>query len=191
MLKVNKIYFDYFDKPVLKNVNFTLSSGELLHIKGANGSGKTTLLKLIANLIPLQDGQIIFDNNCKYCFVGHKPGLARSLTIKEHYNLELFAQKNLLNFNDVLNELGLLDFQNALCSTLSSGQLRKVSLLKIFFTHAKLWLLDEPFTALDEKTSKFLLDYCNQHLKNDGAIIMTSHQLFDAFKFLNYKEYNV
>lgn len=191
MLSVNKVYFDYLDKPVLKNVNFSLSCGELLHIKGENGSGKTTLLKLIANLLPLDNGEILFQDNCKFCFVGHKPGVSRALTIKEHYNLELFAQKGIFSLSDILGKLGLKECEDSLCSTLSSGQLQKVSLLKIFFTDAKIWLLDEPFSAIDDKTSKFLLESYNQHLLKGGAIVLTSHQPLNAKKIINYKEYNL
>ena len=86
-------------------------------------------------------------------------------------------------FEDYLAHLGLIDLGDTLCAQLSLGQRRRVSLLRLGLSDAKLWLLDEPMSALDQASVSLLMGCIARHIENQGAVIMTSHQGFPAPSF--------
>lgn len=186
MLNVINLDFDYTDIPLLQNVNFTLSAGILLHLRGANGSGKTTLLKLLAGLLRPQNGEIRYDGRSIYenmpeyqqkiCYVGHKTGVSHILTVKEAFHFELQVQEQTSSLEDVLSEFHLQGFEDVPCGLLSMGQRRRVALMRLVLSPASLWLLDEPLVALDQKGVNILMSCIERHLAKNGQIILTSHQ---------------
>jgi heme exporter protein A len=192
MLKVNALAFDYIDKPVLSDVQFSLSAGKLLHLQGGNGVGKTTLLRLLAGLLQPSSGGIFWNDASinddlpswqqRICYVGHKMGLCPDLTIRENCYFDLHWQRRQVSFPDLLKRFNLSALADIPCGKLSQGQKRRAALLRFAMTDARVWLLDEPFVALDRPSMEVLAQCLKQHLAGNGLIVMTSHQsLADSF----------
>lgn len=186
MLEVTDLHFDYQDKPLLNKVGFKLESGAILHLRGANGAGKTTLLRLIAGLLQPTQGQI---NYCAQnidldlpsyqqhiCYIGHKTGINPYLTLKENCQFDLHYGANDRNFIELASVFNLDNYLDQPCGLLSAGQRRQVGLLRLWMTTAKLWLLDEPLTALDDLAQSKLMNQIMEHCKQGGSVILTSHQ---------------
>jgi heme exporter protein A len=174
MLEVQGLQFDYGEKPLLQNISFSLSAGSALHIKGANGAGKTTLLKLLAGLLYPTDGEIKHQQHIAY--VGHKAGVNMHLTPREHICFDLSPKSSDELIDVSLRRLKLFDLQYTPCGLLSAGQCRRVGLLQLINTNALLWLLDEPWVALDHESMDVLSDLLLAHVSVGGAVVFTSHQ---------------
>jgi len=175
MLAAESVHFDYGDKPLLQDVNFTLVAGSALHIKGANGAGKTTLLKLLAGLLHPTEGKIFHQHQLAY--VGHKPGVNMHLTPREHARFDLSSHVSEAFIDVLLRRLKLFDLQHTPCGLLSAGQCRRVGLLQLINSDALLWLLDEPWIALDQESMNSLGDILLAHVSVGGAVVFTSHQV--------------
>lgn len=181
MLDVINLEFDYSDTPLLKGVSFSLRPTQLLHVQGDNGKGKTTLLKLLAGLLHPTAGDIRYaGSSC--CYVGHKTGVSALLTVREYWALELSHEHTRVSFEEAIARLALQGTEDRLCGLLSVGQRRRVGLLRLLVSNAKLWLLDEPFSALAHQTVLNLKGVIESHLASDGLVVLTSHQAlpFDA-----------
>ncbi|MCW8407928.1 heme ABC exporter ATP-binding protein CcmA [Legionella sp. PATHC035] len=195
MLDVINLDFDYQDQPLLNNVAFHLPVGGLLHLRGRNGAGKTTLLKLIAGLFHPHHGEVQFfgQNIAKdysayqrqLCFVGHKAGINPNLTLRENCYFDLHyasssaasVKKDQSNAIEELASIFKLEHHlDMACGLLSSGQRRQAGLLRLWFSSCKLWLLDEPLVALDDRAIERVMDKIASHRKQGGAVLLTSHQ---------------
>lgn len=198
MLDVRDLGFDYPLKPLLHGVRFTLLPGNLLHVQGGNGAGKTTLLKLLAGLLLPTEGSIFYggqdiqDDRAAYQqsfgFVGHKTGVSRLLTVQEQvrFDRDFFGLE--CPIDEVLASFALDGLGDIPCGLLSVGQRRRVGLLRLFFSSAPLWLLDEPFVGLDKDATALFMGYVKKHLAEQGMVIMTSHQTL-PFSKDTYQEY--
>lgn len=166
-------------------VSFSLHAGELLLIEGANGSGKTSLLRMLTGLSAVSEGEIYWGNQLirdareaytsHLHYIGHQNGLKLGLTVEE--NLQLMGCLNGME-NWKINPLAMFGLDNALhtqANMLSAGQKRKLALLKLFFFPKKLWLLDEPITALDAGAQHIFLKQLEEHIQQGGMCIATSH----------------
>lgn len=189
MLTVNALTYELMDTPILEKISLQVEEGQLLHLKGRNGAGKTTLLRLLAGLSMPTSGEIKFANRpiCddisgyqqQLCYVGHKTGLSSLLTVQENCYYDYHWQKD-INFSSLLNNFVLSEYANTPCYQLSAGQQRRVALLRLCMTQAKLWLLDEPFTALDQEMIEKLAAILSHHLRRGGMVVMSSHQSLPA-----------
>ncbi|KTD82841.1 cytochrome c biogenesis heme-transporting ATPase CcmA [Legionella waltersii] len=198
MLDVIELNFDYQDKPLLRNVSFQLPAGGLLHLRGANGAGKTTLLKLISGLHQPESGKIFFSGQLinerlgeyqkNICWIGHKPGISSYLTLRENCLFDMHYYQSPLNVLELSTVFKLDDYLHTPCSILSAGQKRQVALLRLWMTTAKLWLLDEPFVALDDNSLKILMHKIQEHREQGGAVLVTSHQEL-PLESVQYEEY--
>jgi len=189
MLQVKSLTFEYTDKLLFQNVNFEVKRGELLHLRGANGAGKTTLLRLLTGILQPLGGTIYYANQSieanlpdyqrKLCYVGHKAALNPLLSIEENCRFDTHWRQQ-CNLDELLTAF-LPDVDLTLpCHHLSAGQQRRVALLRLAMTDASLWLLDEPFVALDSASINGLSQLLQQHLLKGGQIILTSHQELPA-----------
>jgi heme exporter protein A len=174
MLQVTDLIFDYSDKLLLQNVNFSVKPGTVLHIQGKNGVGKTTLLKLLAGLLQPIKGHITGAGQS--CYVGHQNGVNLSLTPDEHMRFDLGVQDKAI-LDKALTRLNLKNARDTPCGLLSAGQKRRVGLLRLLIMEAKLWLLDEPLVGLDTAGMDILGDLIKAHLKQAGMVILTAHQV--------------
>jgi len=182
------------DRILFENINFSIDSSELLYVRGQNGAGKTSLLRILVGLADPAEGTIEYKQqniqqaNELYCqdlvYFGHKLGLSLNLNAIE--NLRFWCQLNQVTTSEselyeLLANLGLVGLEDVMVSQLSAGQQRRVALARLWLkASAKLWILDEPFTALDVQGIALLRNKMIQHLSEGGAIIITSHQTLDV-----------
>ncbi|MBV2127827.1 cytochrome c biogenesis heme-transporting ATPase CcmA [Arsukibacterium indicum] len=175
------------DRVLFSQLSLQLHSGQLLQILGKNGAGKSSLLRILAGLASPDDGQVFYQAKplaqslpayCgNLCYIGHQSGVHEQLTALE--NLRFWRAASGLNNADdwaLLAQLGLAGLEDVPCRMLSAGQQRRVSLARLWLTPAKIWILDEPFTALDQSAIVLLQQQMLDHLNQGGAIILTSHQ---------------
>lgn len=160
-----------------------------MHVRGENGAGKTSLLRLLAGLSQPAEGEIRWcgqpiqqaetDYRRNLLFFGHHGALKEDLTALE--NLSFAAAMDGANVPEVnalaaLYRFGLKGREDLPVRVLSAGQKRRVMLARLVTRNAKLWVLDEPFTALDVKAVELLSELITQHVADGGMAVLTSHQ---------------
>ena len=159
---------------IISNISFSIKNGEILKISGENGSGKTTLLRVISGLSSFESGEILI-NKKEIFLLGHNTGIKQNLTVEE--DLEFWSNFYQNEHDDkILKKLSLNSKIYSQCRYLSQGQKQKLALTRLFCSNKKIWLLDEPFSFLDEESSLFLLNKIENHRQNNGIIIIVSHQ---------------
>ena len=171
---------------LFENLSFEINSGEVLKISGPNGSGKTSLLRLLAGLSSFDSGSINYDAfplnsekyNLDFLYLGHLAALSPELSCIENlkYSSLLGNNKLEIDFSSALKKAGLEKFENELVGTLSAGQKKRIALSLLFVTQSKIWLLDEPFSALDSKAINIFEQRIEEHCKIGGMCILTTHQ---------------
>ncbi|MCY4325391.1 MAG: cytochrome c biogenesis heme-transporting ATPase CcmA [Betaproteobacteria bacterium] len=185
-LIASDIHFARNLAPVLRGVSLQVESGQLLQVTGANGCGKTSLLKILCGLITPDRGEVRWNDSsiwrlasgyrAQIAYVGHKDGIAGDLTPLE--NLEFaaaIAGEPAADVQPALRKWGL-DRQDRPCRLLSAGQRRRLALARLELLPAKLWILDEPLTVLDEAGKQLLGESIEQHTTDGGCAIMATHQ---------------
>jgi len=173
MLQVSQLYFGYDEQPVLRNLSFGLNAGEILYVRGVNGAGKTTLLKLLAGLLVPTAGSIVREVTSSY--VGHKGGVHYGLTVREFIDSD-WHDAHGYSLQELTDIFELSHWQDTLCGDLSMGLRKRVSLLRLVMSQAKLWFLDEPFVGLDALATEKLNQLMLAHVAQGGGVIFTSHQ---------------
>lgn len=176
------------DKTLFRKINFILSAGQSMFIHGHNGSGKTSLLKIIAGLVAPHKGMLYWnefpirqntsDFRSVINYVGHKEGIRKALTPYENIRSHLALAGIACSKEKIAAVLDAFELQKAAylpCEVLSRGQARKVMLAAMILKQKKLWVLDEPFSALDKNSCLTLAHYAAEHKKEGGMLIMTSH----------------
>ena len=170
-------------------LSLALGPGGLLRVRGANGSGKTTLLRTLAGLTRPAAGSVRWRGNLingaidgeyrrEMLFLGHAPGMKDELTVLE--NLEFSSKLSELKnsgFKNALEQLGVARLADLPARYLSQGQRRRAALARLALSaDVPLWLLDEPFTALDAEGIAQLSALCAAHLAAGAMLVLTSHQ---------------
>lgn len=176
------------DRVLFNNLNFMLKPGEILHIEGPNGIGKTSLFRLLVGLSSPYSGDIcwqqhnINEDRIGYyqnlLYIGHKSGVKPELTALENLQFfhRLYNPKLDIDVWEILTLVGLVGFENVPTAQLSAGQQRRVSLARMWFSDCPLWILDEPFTAIDKNGVKVIEHLLINHAKQGGMVILTTHQ---------------
>ncbi|GAC1375202.1 MAG: cytochrome c biogenesis heme-transporting ATPase CcmA [Aquirhabdus sp.] len=188
------------DTELCSQVNFTISSGQILHIQGPNGIGKTTLIMMLAGLIPVSDfdkASILWGDltpeDWSVLYLGHSVGLNLGLSVRENLRfIQALNSSSLVNWDAALNAVGLSGYEDISVAQLSSGQKRRVGLARLWLTNDtdQLWLLDEPFTALDAVMTRRVSDRLIEYTRSGGRVILTSHQsLSIPVEILDLKQY--
>ena len=171
-------------------ISFILNSGESLHIRGENGVGKTTLLRTLCGLMSRHLGKIEWQgvsvyNNIDFQFelnfFGHKNTIKSALSVTENLLLSATLHKKIttMEVKAILEEVGLYTQRERIAAFLSSGQKQRLALAKLLLRKAKIWILDEPFIALDDQGVRFCQNIMQSHLTAGGILIFTSHQLIN------------
>jgi len=185
-------------RAIFQGVNFTLANGDMLAITGANGSGKTSLLRIIAGLLPMIDGQLIWEaENAPQMqkrkqkrahpmchFIAHQNAVKGQLQVRE--NLSFWAHwfgappttMTRAGLDALLERVGLLGQADILASDLSLGQAKRLALARLFIVPRALWLLDEPLAGLDEEGRAWLEEIAHTHLTQGGLICVATHEKF-------------
>lgn len=173
------------ERTLFNAVSFTLGHGELLHVEGPNGAGKSTLLRMLAGLFTDYQGRIEWfggrsadseEVRRNTLFVGHKAGIKVELSALENLAWQQQLDGVQADSWHLLEIIGLLGLEDLPAQQLSAGQQRRIALTRLWYSPARVWLLDEPFTALDRQGIQLLEQRMQQHLHGGGGIIMTSHQ---------------
>ena len=176
------------DRCLFADLNFSLNSGQIMQLAGPNGAGKTSLLRIIAGFSVPDEGAVLFQEQpiSKYyeeyarelLFIGHKTGVNTQLSAVENVRhwLQINGYINEPDLYPILAQLGLVGLEDVPVRMLSAGQQRRVALVRLWLSDAKLWVLDEPFTALDKSGVAFLQQRFTEHLQAGGAILLTTHQ---------------
>ena len=188
MLEVIGLGCERGERVLFANVSFALSPGDTLQIKGSNGTGKTTLLSLIAGLSHTDQGDIFWEGRplrsqyALFCFnsyfLGHRTGLKPELTPVENLlrRHQLSGRASAMTVYDALIQVGLETAADQFCYQLSAGQQRRVALAGLLMSRAPLWILDEPFTAIDSSGVLWFENLMHAHSQAQGMTLFTSHQ---------------
>ncbi len=177
------------DRRLFDGVNAELSAGELLHLKGHNGSGKTTLMRAVCGLLMPTAGEILWRGKSirklddefrrELLYIGHKNGIKDDLTGVENLRISCILDGVKVSDQqawDALEQMGLRGHEDLPAKVLSQGQKRRVCLARLLLNKAQLWILDEPFTALDTAAIELLQKIIQGHLDNGGMVVLTTHQ---------------
>jgi heme exporter protein A len=160
-----------------------------MYVLGENGSGKSSLLRLLCGLLTPEDGEVLWDGKSikhdtenyqsNLTYIGHLNGLKDDLTSLENLQFSARLAANVVDNAAALNALtaiGIARCANLPVGVLSQGQKRRVALARLWLSTSKLWILDEPFSALDTASVAVLAAQLNQHMANGGMTIITTHQ---------------
>lgn len=174
------------DERVLFNaLSFSVVPGEVVQIAGANGAGKTSLLRILSGLASPESGRVFWcgepvsrareDYHRELLWLGHLPGVKSVMTADE--NLRFFHPCESQDVRwDALAAVGLVGYEDVPVAQMSAGQQRRVALARLWLSKARLWILDEPFTALDVAGVEKLTRRFEQHATQGGTVLLTTHQ---------------
>ncbi len=188
MFSLHSVAFERDDRRFFSDINLTLVPGDILQVEGPNGCGKTTLLRIISTALSPTSGQLLWhgkdisrhrlDYLSNLLFLGHLPGLKQSLSPEENllWWRRINANNSQLSNRQVLAKMGLSGYEDVPCYALSAGQQRRAALARLLITEASLWVLDEPFTAIDKQGVVQLEGLLMDHVNKGGVVILSTHQ---------------
>ena len=182
------------ERVLFKNLSFELNSGKLLYVQGENGSGKTTLLRTLSGLSLPAVGDVLWnqqkikalaeDYYGQVLYIGHLASIKDDLTAVENMQFSLSLSGytvDRLHMIGALDTLGIARCADLPTRVLSQGQKRRIALAQLWLQDdpelIPLWILDEPFTALDINMIEMLTLHIEKYVNNGGMVIFTSHQL--------------
>lgn len=177
------------DRRLFAELNFDLQAGEMLYVGGPNGSGKTTLLRMICGLVQPASGRVLWGGediqsldeayraDLLYC--GHHTALKDDLSGLENLRFASMLGGRAVSEDEAfaaLDRMGMQQVADLPARVMSQGQKRRVNLARLLLTRARLWVLDEPFTALDVAAVESLRAILADHLGAGGMLVLTTHQ---------------
>lgn len=189
MLEADNLECVRGERRLFAALSFRLEAGELLYLQGHNGAGKTSLLRMLIGLLPPESGEIRWrersirkqrdEYHAALCYLGHLNAIKEELTPLEN----LLSGARLAGIPlteddalDALEQVGLAGREDLDCKYLSQGQKRRVALARLVVDRRPLWILDEPFVALDVAAVDWLAGIISGHLQRGGLAVMTTHQ---------------
>lgn len=189
LLELRELSCERDQRPLFSALNLSCYPGEAIQILGPNGSGKTTLLRTLAGLCREYRGQILSNgaelgragltHHQNLLFIGHRPGIKSGLTPRENLDwyCALRGRKSSVDILAALTGVGLSAYADVPCAQLSAGQLRRVALARLHLSDAqRVWILDEPFTAIDRAGVAELEARMVRHTAAGGLVLLSSHQ---------------
>lgn len=188
-LSLNALACQRGERLLFHGVSQDFKSGDFVQIEGHNGIGKTSLLRILAGLATPLSGEVRWDlaliseeretYHQHLLYLGHLSGVKPELTAWE--NLQFYQRISHAHQGEdmlwtVLEKVGLLGREDLPTAQLSAGQTRRIALARLWLSRAPLWILDEPFTAIDKKGVEILTALFEEHTKQGGIVLLTSHQ---------------
>ena len=177
------------DRRLFSSVDLAVAPGQWLQVEGANGAGKTSLLRILAGLSPAAEGRIEWegqpvadvrdDFHARLLYLGHAPAIKDDLSALENLQTAAAVGGRPLDESTALaalRRIGLKGREDLPSRVLSQGQKRRVALARLLCGEARLWILDEPFVALDVGAVDMLCGILDEHIGRGGMLIFTSHQ---------------
>ena len=188
MLLINNLSFSRNGNTIFENLNLSLSNQSITQIRGKNGSGKTTFLQVILNILECKTGEIfwegknikknIFNFYSQTTFIMDHNTCTRRMTVLDNINFWIGLSSSKFTKDEILLLLETFDiqkYQNTKTMYLSSGEVKKLELLRLILEKKKLWILDEPYNHLDDLSIQILNQTFIDHINKDGVILFTSH----------------
>ena len=188
-LRANALTCVRGERTLFTGLDLEVSAGEWLHVRGENGIGKTSLLRLLSGLTKPAAGEIFWNEQLisadpseyhrNFLFLGHRDSLKEDLTALENLSIATALDGIMVSGEEILlalHRFGLRGREDLPVNCLSAGQKRRVLLARLLLRQAKLWILDEPFNALDVRAVEMLSELILEHIASGGMAIMTSHQ---------------
>ncbi|MBE9388369.1 ABC transporter ATP-binding protein [Vagococcus salmoninarum] len=197
-LEINNLTGGYGHIPVLKDVNFSVNSGEIVGLIGLNGAGKSTTIKNIIGLLTPQQGSILIEGESlrshpetyrkKIGYIPETPALYEELTLKEHIEITAMAydiplEEAYRRADALLKTFRLENKLDWFPAHFSKGMKQKVMVLCAFLIEPSLYIIDEPFLGLDPLAIHALLELMDQMRQDGAAILMSTHILATAEKY--------
>jgi heme exporter protein A len=175
------------ERLLFDQLSLQINAGDIVQVEGPNGSGKTSLLRILSGLSQPYDGQVYYKEQaigrCReefqqnLLYFGHLAGVKGEMTAQENLNFNLALHGNNTDKSgDSLALVNLLGFEDSLASHLSAGQHRRIALARLYQSKAPIWILDEPFTAIDKQGVASLEQLFIEHTQRGGCVILTTHQ---------------
>ena len=196
-LDVQSVWKYYGDFPALRNISFSVAPGSAVALLGRNGAGKTTLLKILSGLSRPSEGSVKInggearhqDTRRRIGILGHGISLYDEMTAVE--NLKLFAQLYQLpnaskTADEMLERVGLSRVRDGLVREFSRGMRQRLAVGRAFLHDPELLLLDEPFTALDDRAIAVLQSMLREMRERGRTIVMSTHQLREALELASH-----
>jgi heme exporter protein A len=205
-LSVTNLQCTRGDRQLFSGLSLELKSKQLLFLEGKNGSGKTTLIRTLCALFEADKGDILWQGQSikehleayreALFYLGHLNAIKGDLTALENlrFNHAMSGQTSTDNqLLDALEQIGLFGYEDFPTRQLSQGQKRRVALARLLVNKSPLWILDEPFVALDKAAVELLQRIISQHIETGGMAIITTHQAVPLtegkIQHLNLDEY--
>ena len=187
-LSINELKCFRGESLVLNGISAEIKEGESYVIKGSNGSGKTTLLRVLSSLIKNYSGTITYEDRDikddykfyqKFSFIGQKNALKENLSVSKNLKLWeiIFGKK--IDVNLLLQKYNLNTLIDKDVGSLSDGQKKCLSLLKLNFSSVSIWYLDEPFVFLDSDNRSILIEEIKSHNDRGGIALITTNTELD------------
>ena len=177
------------DRQLFSGLSFELKPKQLLFLEGKNGSGKTTLIRTLCGLFVADEGDILWQDQPiqehlegyrkDLFYLGHLNAIKGDLTALENLRFNHAMSGQNTSDDDLLNALeriGLYGYEDFPTRQLSQGQKRRVALARLLLNKSPLWILDEPFVALDIAAVELLQSIISKHVEAGGMAILTTHQ---------------
>lgn len=177
LLSARSLCLERGGRELFRQLSFDVLAGHLLQIEGANGAGKTSLIRILAGLSRYGfEGEV--RRNAALLYLGHLPAVKALLTPRENLAWHVAGEGDYrpAAIDDALARVGLCGYEDVPSHALSAGQHRRVNLARLYLSDCPLWLLDEPFTAIDRAGVEQLESLLVEHVERGGAVVMTSHQ---------------
>ena len=181
------------ERILFDELSFEIHSGDIVQVEGPNGAGKTSLLRILAGLSRPYAGNVCYrttditrcrdEFNQDLLYLGHLAGVKSELTAEENLNFNLrLSGYDEFDSDRILAKVNLTGFEEALAGHLSAGQHRRTALARLWHTNCQIWILDEPFTAIDKKGVEELEQLFLAHAERGGCVILTTHQDMGVIK---------
>lgn len=190
LLQARQLFCEREERVLFSRLDFSLSAGELLQVEGPNGAGKTTLMRSVTGLNYHFEGDVFWrdqplakDRERFYgetLILGHLSGIKLPLSPTENLrwiaSVRGVAQQGIdAAINTALDAVGLKGFEHQPAHSLSAGQKRRIALARLFIEPATLWVLDEPFSAIDKQGVAVLEGLLEDHVRRGGAALVVTH----------------
>lgn len=184
-LTVEKLTCTRGERMLFEQLSFRVSAGQALAVEGPNGAGKTSLLRILAGFLSQADGRILLrtgqsesddaEERGKHVgWLGHQDGLKPQLTVREQFTFFATLYRGDAD-PALLAQVGLARQADLPCRYLSAGQRRRLALARLLASKRALWLLDEPFAALDTAGQALVAQLMARHCGQGGVIIAATH----------------
>jgi len=193
LLEISDLYCERDERVLFDCLNFEIQQGEVIHLTGRNGSGKTSLLRVVCGLYQGYEGQVRYKGelltqareefNSSLLYLGHHVSVKQGLTVTENlrWYTKIQPQLDEALIDTAIEQVGLTNYGDVYCQNLSAGQKRRVNLARLYMFKASryeqsIWILDEPFTAIDVDGVASLEKKILEYVQTGGTVILTTHQ---------------